>query len=91
MKLCLDFYSLLHKTKYVRVNSMKNLTSGLGTDNTIQTIWIVASGMALTDLDNGRTIGLTEKDIKRYLDAIVGYLIISNITLHNILNCNHDI
>ena len=45
--------------------SIKNLTSGLGTDNTIQTIWIVASGMALTDLDNGRTIGLTEKDIKR--------------------------
>ena len=53
------------KTKYVLVNSIKNLTSGLGTDNTIQTIWIDASGMVLTDLDNGRTIGLTEKDIKR--------------------------
>ena len=53
---------------------MKNLTSGLGTDNTIQTIWIAASGMVLTELDNGRTIGLTEKNIKRYLDAIAGYL-----------------
>ena len=67
---CLDFNYFpknypLQKTKYVLVNSIKNLTSGLGTDNTIQTIWIVASGMALTDLDNGRTIGLTEKDIKR--------------------------
>ena len=84
-------------TKYVLVNSIKILTSGLGTDNTIQTIWIVASGMALTDLDNGRTIGLTEKDIKRYLDAIDRFLtkgkmaFISNIALHHILYCNQDI
>ena len=41
------------------------LTSGFGTDNTIQTIWAVPPGIDLTDSDNTVMTGLTRKCINR--------------------------
>ena len=47
------------------------LTSGLGTDNTIQTIWTVPPGIALTDFDNALTTGSTESKAGTFLRVVI--------------------